>query len=756
MANPTVTLLGTVANDCDDGATDFGRNTNTEIFIQGTAAVGSKVSATTATFSTTTLTGAPYDFSSGGTEEGDHIIMWFDALNAANGFGIFVSEGTDDGRWNLPLPSGYTGGFVPLIVNPATDFDVVNGTWTTTGNPAQLNNVTGLGGFFDIAGSIMGNFDNALLDQMTIGTGLRIEDGDTAVPGTWEELQDFDEGTNQYGWLRLVNGAYVMQGKIRVGPASGNNDCKFLDADKVIVFLSAPVAQGFHEISVEEPGTGTTDFDQSGMFITAEDPSIARWSITVIDNASFDEANSVYRGFDVITLNSTSTLDTVTLLDGVNIIQNSATITSCSSRDAAVADGYAFIESDDLGLITSCEFTFNDDGYGEHAIEITVAGEYSFTDNIFNNYWSHGGDAGLGAEFDTTDGVGVDSSTEVITTNATHGLSTGDTIYYADNNGSDNIGLTDGTAYYANVLSTTTFSVHTTREDAFTDTSRVNLNNTGTGETHTFYSTKAAILNTSGGLVTINVTGGSTPYVRNDGYGSTAEVNVSVPLEINGVTEGTRGVMIATDDASELLGGYANASGIVSGSYSGATPRSVVVKARNSGIINAAIQEDSGTGFTDFSIDARDKTGTNDVDLLPPSPAVNDAFYFGGLVTFEEILINVTTAGSTYVLTWEYWDGGTWQPLTVVDGTNSFQTSGWNNVAFTAPSNWMTTTINSQGPFFYVRARVTTGGGAQPQAEEITLNKTTKYLPFEVNGTIQSGTGLAVTAVWIEDTNTDI
>lgn len=385
MAAPTLSLLGLVANDCDDGSGDFGLNTNQEIFVQGTGAVGSKVSATTATFSTTTIASGPYDFSSGGAQEGDHIVMWFDALNPANGFGIYLEEGSDNGRWDLPLPSGYTGGFVPLIVDPSSDFDAVSGAWSVGGNPTQLDNVTGIGGYFDIAGSIMGNFDNALLDQITIGTGIRIEDGDGTTPCDWDEIQNYDEGTNQYGWVRLLVGAYIVQGKVRVGPASGDNDCTWVEADKQVTFLAVPVAVGFHEIAVEQPGAGTTSFTQSGMLIAAENAATARWSLTV-DDSTFSETNSTYQGFDTLTLGANTTLTSVQLLDGQSIVQNGAALDGCTIRNAATADGVALIESDDPASISNCSFAFSDG----HAIEITAPGTYSFVGNVFTGYGSDG------------------------------------------------------------------------------------------------------------------------------------------------------------------------------------------------------------------------------------------------------------------------------------------------------------------------------------------------------------------------------
>jgi hypothetical protein len=433
-----------------------------------------------------------------------------------------------------------------------------------------------------------------------------------------------------------------------------------------------------------------------------------------------------------------------------SLVLAQGTLDTCTITTPKLTEEEAFVDTPDLADISDCSFTIGADG---HAVEITATGTYNFVGNLLSGYWTHGNaDQGGGATFQTTSGVA--GGTEVITTDDTHGFSDGDSVTYNDGGGAVSVGLTDGNRYYVNSITTTTLSLHETRQDAVSDTNRVNLTASG-AEEHALYSTKAAIVNSSGGLVTINVSGGgSTPYVRNVGA-STTVVNVSVAVSITNLTEGSRGVMIGNGGAAdgvEILAGYADSSGVVSGSFSGAVPQAVDVIARNGGIIAAAVQHDDDGSDTDFTDEARDNVGTDDVDLLPATPAVNDAFYFGGLAKFEEVLINVTTAGDTYVLAWEYWNGS-WVSLSVTDETNDFFTTGHGKVTFTAPSDWSTTSFASLGPFFYIRARVTTGGGTQPQAEKMTLNETVKYLPFDSSGTIVAGTGLTSVAVWQEDPN---
>lgn len=125
--------------------------------------------------------------------------------------------------------------------------------------------------------------------------------------------------------------------------------------------------------------------------------------------------------------------------------------------------------------------------------------------------------------------------------------------------------------------------------------------------------------------------------------------------------------------------------------------------------VAAAISDDGGA-MTDETADANDDIA-NDVVLVPATPQVDDAFYLGYDDPYEQVKINVGTAASDGEVTWEYWDGSAWTALSgVTDETNHLQNSGTNTVTFTLPYDWETRTLNLQGPFYYVRARVTSAG----------------------------------------------
>lgn len=145
---------------------------------------------------------------------------------------------------------------------------------------------------------------------------------------------------------------------------------------------------------------------------------------------------------------------------------------------------------------------------------------------------------------------------------------------------------------------------------------------------------------------------------------------------------------------------------------------------RNAFAMYAAIADD-GTVLTDETTEANEST-SDDMTLLPLVPVQEDAYYFGANEEFISLEVDVSQAGvGTWVITWEYWDGASWSALGgVSDGTTGFTTGGVNNVTFTLPIDWAKNTVNSQGPFYYIRARVSdyTSVTTQPLGQQSRIN----------------------------------
>jgi hypothetical protein len=103
--------------------------------------------------------------------------------------------------------------------------------------------------------------------------------------------------------------------------------------------------------------------------------------------------------------------------------------------------------------------------------------------------------------------------------------------------GSADINLTDNTTYYVRVISSSKIAFYTTAANAIADTSRIALTSTG-GETHYINSMDAAVFNDRGAALTINVSGGDSPSVR-DGYGSSTSISAGITITFSGFTIGT-------------------------------------------------------------------------------------------------------------------------------------------------------------------------------------------------------------------------
>jgi hypothetical protein len=167
--------------------------------------------------------------------------------------------------------------------------------------------------------------------------------------------------------------------------------------------------------------------------------------------------------------------------------------------------------------------------------------------------------------------------------------------------------------------------------------------------------------------------------------------------------------------------------------------------------IQAAVAED-GSLFSDETTRANDDT-PNDVTLLPSSPSVGDAYYFGQETIFAEMEINVSRAGAgSWDIVWEYYDGASWVQLpNISDGTSDFQNSGIGLVGWDVPSDWASTTVNDS-PLYWVRARLDTFSSmsTQPLGQEVDVTGRGYRLDYTVeeeNGsiTVQDEAGVTYT-----------
>lgn len=155
--------------------------------------------------------------------------------------------------------------------------------------------------------------------------------------------------------------------------------------------------------------------------------------------------------------------------------------------------------------------------------------------------------------------------------------------------------------------------------------------------------------------------------------------------------------------------------------------------------LDAAISDDGGV-FTDETTDANSAAAA-DVTLSPAVPAENDAFYVGSSYEFGGVIVNISTAQVGGTVVWEYYNGTTWVDLSVAhnltDNSSGFTAgTATYNVTFDEPTDWATTTVNSQGPFYYVRARQTAAATSGATGTAVDLYPSALKLLEEVRGMI--------------------
>jgi hypothetical protein len=387
----TVALVGEVMNTCDSTAGFSTGNISTDDeFVQGTGAIGAKTSGTYRGFFTTTFeAGAsnPYDFSVGASEEGYHFIMYFGAkspLQATAGQRIIVGNGTDQGEWYVPLSvknEPKIAVFTSRVVDMARDFDLIqSGTWTLAGNPAQLTSISEVGGGLETIVTIMGNFNNTQVDQMTIGLGVRADAGSTFVPNTFEAVRVQDEDNSKWGWFSSVVGAIVAKGKLFIGPVSGSTVSVFTSTDETVIYAPELVASDFYEI--ETRGAGT-DVSMTRLAISSADPAVARWRLTVDSTTlTFADTDGVWKGSGELALDATTTLTNTVFGDCTHMTQNGATLVNCKTLEANTSTGVEFVLADDPGLISDCSFAYS----SGHAIRCDTVGTYSWSGNSDSGY----------------------------------------------------------------------------------------------------------------------------------------------------------------------------------------------------------------------------------------------------------------------------------------------------------------------------------------------------------------------------------
>lgn len=329
--------------------------------IQGSNCIGAKTGSGTTRYNhlgTPTL-----DFSVGGAQEGEHVVVWFNFLTfatldtLANG-GVRAYVGNDAGtnfeEYNITgLGSGYFGGWVAAVYDPQPVGDNSGGTYANTAADA-------FGITYNATAGIMGNFNNGLVDQITIGFGMQMTGG--TPDGTFDDFDSADAGSNIWGWMQKSESIYFVQGKLEIG--DGTTTTAFTDTNAVVVFNDRPVQADFYELLVATDATCTLGALSGGVTsggCSFDSAGTSQYTLTVTQGgtveAVFNCYASTFANFRQADLNASSTVQDTTFRAGGTVTQNGATITNGSISDSTATVAFTM---DDDSVVSGVNFTGND------------------------------------------------------------------------------------------------------------------------------------------------------------------------------------------------------------------------------------------------------------------------------------------------------------------------------------------------------------------------------------------------------------
>ena len=273
----------------------------------------------TLTFDIVSAGGTALDFTSGGTEEGQLLWVWGNALlpltstgtntnGAIGGLGIIVSDNATAAAnsyagWTFYGSENYPGGFQKMVVDPTIRPTFSGGGFAAT----DLAAIRKVGVFFVSDALAKGGADACIFDAIDLGSGLRIFGSGTPDAG-FKDLIDADEGdtNNRYGAIKSLDASSNIveyQGYLEIGSGNANAGTVFDDINRVVSFAAPQcidtsvtpqvfansIPDDFQKIVIQQASTSGTTFrigEKVGTGFTAR----GRNGVTLLGNDNYDLA----------------------------------------------------------------------------------------------------------------------------------------------------------------------------------------------------------------------------------------------------------------------------------------------------------------------------------------------------------------------------------------------------------------------------------------------------------------------------------
>jgi hypothetical protein len=318
--------------------------------------------------------------------DGTGLILEMGTGARTNYWQYYVWSGVTAAPYTQPYP--IKGGFtiVPIDPNIANYRNVVQGTGAT------LTTIDMFGVQADCAATSKApNLGMDAIDFVPVGSGLILTGGDGAsARGTFSNFISYDEGTltNRYGVVSTQEGILYVTGALTIG---SNTATGFDDSNRVLVFPSGRFGIGFAGVKFGLQNASTTIamtncfFNSRGSGMSSTLDTRPDYTVSGL-NGLANITGCTFDTFRRILANTQTTFTSCSFLNGLQIVQDNATFTSCNfSRSTAGAD-VAYVISNNPQRISYANFVYN----SGHAIQITAPGSYVFTGNKFTGYTGSG------------------------------------------------------------------------------------------------------------------------------------------------------------------------------------------------------------------------------------------------------------------------------------------------------------------------------------------------------------------------------
>ena len=391
-----------------------------DAFVQGAGCIANKCGTTTGA----TDVGGHFNHTTTFDLTNKHLFVWRLVSTAGNmltkanaGISIGLTNTsttsttawstTNYKRWNVDGSDTQPNseGWKCYVIDPSSTPDASAGSLT-------LNSVKNVGYLCRQNTGVSTSLNNVFVDGIRAGTGLTVTTNSGADIITVAGIFTYDSTkTNAFGVITQNSGIYYGAGKITIGATNQVNACNFEDTNQVLVWRDFPVSDLLYEFKLQGASGNKTTMRWNSSVIRGQAGQV--WNITCDANSDFKAYDASIANCRSMVLSATSVLSGCTISASGTIEANGATIDSCAFANATAAQ-LKLDAASEASAISNCSFKSAGTG---HAIQITAAGTYGFTNLTFTGYAATNGSTG-------NEAVYVSAASGTVTINVTGGGNT--------------------------------------------------------------------------------------------------------------------------------------------------------------------------------------------------------------------------------------------------------------------------------------------------------------------------------------------